>query len=101
MWKDFINRPRKKLEPGAGATSKAGLCGRFGKRLWGRSEGGKNMGGVREEAHKMIDALPEETSWDDLIYQMYVRKKIAKGIEAAEQGRVVPHDEVKKQFLSE
>ena len=59
------------------------------------------MGGVREEAQELIDALPEETSWDDLIYQMYVRKKIAKGIEAAEQGRVVPHEEVKKQFLSE
>jgi predicted transcriptional regulator len=59
------------------------------------------VGGVREEAQKLIDALPEETSWDDLIYQRYVRKKIAKGIEAAEQGRVVPHDEVKKQFLSE
>jgi predicted transcriptional regulator len=59
------------------------------------------VGGVREEAQKLIDALPEETSWDDLIYQMYVRKKIAKGIEAAEQGRVVPHNEVKKQFLSE
>ena len=38
------------------------------------------MGGVREEAQKLIDALPEESSWDDLIYQMYVRKKIAKGI---------------------
>ena len=59
------------------------------------------MGGVRGEAQKLIEAMPESTSWDDLIYQMYVRKKIAKGIEAAEQGRVVPHDEVKKQFLSE
>ena len=59
------------------------------------------MGGVREEAQRLIDALPEETSWDDLIYQMYVRKKIAKGIEAAEQGRIVSHDEVKKQFLPE
>jgi predicted transcriptional regulator len=38
--------------------------------------------------------------WDDIIYQVYVRKKIEKGIEAAEQGHVVAHDEVKKQFLS-
>ena len=59
------------------------------------------MSGVKEDAQKLIDALPEETSWDDLIYQMFVRKKIAKGIEAAEQGRVVAHDEVKKRFLSE
>ncbi len=56
------------------------------------------MGGVREEAHKVIDALPDEISWDDVIYQMYVRKKIAKGIEAAEQGRVITHEQVKKQF---
>lgn len=58
------------------------------------------MEGVREEAHKLIDALPDGTSWDDIIYQMFVRKKIAKGIEAADQGRAVPHDEVKKLFLS-
>jgi predicted transcriptional regulator len=32
---------------------------------------------------------------------MYVRRKIQRGIEAAEQGRVVAHDQVKKQFLSE
>ena len=55
------------------------------------------MGGVKEEALKLIDGLPEETYWDDIIYQVYVRKKIAKGIEAAEQGHVVGHEEVKKQ----
>jgi predicted transcriptional regulator len=59
------------------------------------------VGAVKEEALKLIDGLPEETSWDDIIYQMYVRKKIEKGIQAAEQGRVVAHDEVKKQFLSQ
>ncbi len=59
------------------------------------------MGGVKEEALKLIDGLPEETSWDDIIYQVYVRKKIEKGIEAAEKGRVVAHDEVKRQFLSQ
>ena len=58
------------------------------------------MSGVKEEALKLIDGLLEETSWDDIIYQMYVRKKIEKGIEAADQGRVVAHDEVKKRFRS-
>jgi predicted transcriptional regulator len=59
------------------------------------------MRGVKEEALKLIDSLPEGTSWDDIIYQMYVRKKIEKGVEAADQGRVIAHEEVKKQFLSE
>jgi predicted transcriptional regulator len=59
------------------------------------------MGGIKEEALRLIHSLPEATSWDDIIYQMYVRKKIERGIEAAEQGRVVAHDQVKKQFLSQ
>ena len=58
------------------------------------------MGGVKEEALKLIDSLPDGTSWDDIIYQMYVRKKIEKGIQAAEEGRIVAHDDVKKKFLS-
>jgi predicted transcriptional regulator len=63
--------------------------------------GGRDMSRVKEEALKLIHDLPDETSWDDIIYQIYVRKKIEKGIEAADQGRVVAHDEVKKQFLSQ
>ena len=35
------------------------------------------MGRVKEEALKLIDGLPEEISWEDIIYQMYVRKKIS------------------------
>lgn len=58
------------------------------------------MSRVKKEAMKMIDGLPEEISWDDIIYQMYVRNKIERGIKAADEGRIVPHDEVKKQFLS-
>jgi predicted transcriptional regulator len=54
---------------------------------------------VKEEAVKLIQGLPEEASWDDVIYQFYVRKKIERGIEAADAGRVVEHDEAKKQFL--
>lgn len=34
------------------------------------------MGRVKEEALKLIDGLPEEISWEDIIYQMYVRKKL-------------------------
>ena len=58
------------------------------------------MGAVKEEAVRLIENLPETTSWDDIIYQMYVRKKVEKGIKAAEAGQVVTHDEVKKKFIS-
>jgi len=48
---------------------------------------------------KLITGLPEQASWDDIMYQLYVRKKIAIGINAAEEGRVISQEEVKKRFL--
>jgi len=57
------------------------------------------MGAVREEPLKLIGGLPEGTSWGDIIHQSYVRKKIEMGVQAAEQERVMTHDDVKRQFL--
>jgi predicted transcriptional regulator len=65
------------------------------------AERARIVSAVKEEALKLVGGLPDEASWEDLIYQLYVRKKIERGIEAADQGRVLPHEEVKKQFLSE
>lgn len=58
------------------------------------------MSGVKQEAQKMIDRLPDEISWDDIIYQIYVKKKIERGMKAAQEGRVVAHEDVKRRFLT-
>jgi predicted transcriptional regulator len=57
------------------------------------------MSVVRDEAKKLLDNLPDEASWDDVMYEMYVRKKVDEGIKAADAGCVVSHEEVKKRFL--
>ncbi len=54
---------------------------------------------VKEEARQMIEKLPDHATWDDLIYELYVRQKIEAGLQAAEEGRVVSHEEVKRRFL--
>ena len=54
---------------------------------------------AKEEAKKLIEKLPDQASWDDIMYEFYVRKKLEVALNAAEEGRVVPHDEVKKRFL--
>lgn len=54
---------------------------------------------AKEEARKLIDKLPEQATWDDIMYEFYVRKKLETALKAAEEGRVVPHEEVKKRFL--
>lgn len=53
------------------------------------------MATVKEEARELIERLADEASWDDLMYEIYVRKKIAMGLEAAKAGKLIPHEEVK------
>lgn len=55
---------------------------------------------VKQEAKKLIDKLPEAASWDDVMYQFYVRQKFEQGIKAADRGDGMVHDQVKKLFRS-
>ena len=55
---------------------------------------------AREEARKLLDQIPENATWDDIMYQFYVRKKIEVALREAEDGHVVSHKEIKKRFLS-
>ena len=55
---------------------------------------------AKEEAKDLLDRLPDHVSWDDIMYEFYVKKKIETAINAAEEGKVVSHDEVKKRFLT-
>lgn len=57
------------------------------------------MPSAKKQALEMIRKLPDKATWDDIMYEIYVRKKIARGIKAADESRVVPHEEAKKLFL--
>ena len=56
---------------------------------------------VKEEAKRLIDELPEHVTWDDIMYKLYVKKKLAVALKAAEDGHVISHEEVKKRLLSQ
>ena len=58
------------------------------------------MSSIKEESIHLIQSLPDSVTWDDIIYEMYVKKKIEKGLKDIEEGWVVPHEEVKKRFKS-
>jgi predicted transcriptional regulator len=55
---------------------------------------------VKDEARRLIEKLPDTATWDDIMYELYVKKKIAGGLKAADEGRVVSHEEAKKRLLS-
>jgi hypothetical protein len=49
---------------------------------------------LKEEIIELIKNLPENTTIDDIMYHLYVKKKILAGLEDFEQNKVVPHDQV-------
>jgi predicted transcriptional regulator len=53
---------------------------------------------VREEVRKLAEKLPPNATWDQVMYEIYVRQKIAEGERAIAEGRTVDHEEVRKQF---
>ena len=56
------------------------------------------MSTIKEEAHRLVDQLPENASWDDLVYRIYVRQSIEAGLKDSEGGHVEPVEEVRRSF---
>jgi hypothetical protein len=53
---------------------------------------------VKQEAKRLVDELPDDATWDDLMYTIYVRQSIEAGIRDADAGRVLSVDEVRTRF---
>ena len=54
----------------------------------------------KEAAKQSLDHLPDQASWDDIMYELYVKQKIEEGLKDAEEGRVITHEDVKRELLS-
>ena len=57
-----------------------------------------NTPSVKSQARELVERLPDEATWDDLMYQIYVRQNVSKGLADAESGRVMEVGEVRKRF---
>ena len=51
---------------------------------------------AKTEARRLVDALPDDATWDDVMYRLYVRQSIERGLEDSDAGRTVSHDEVQQ-----
>jgi len=58
------------------------------------------MSTIKEEAKKLIDKLPEDATWDDIMYEFYVIKKLTTALKVVDNGQVLLHEEVKKKVTS-
>ncbi|WP_352420684.1 hypothetical protein [Proteiniborus sp.] len=58
-----------------------------------------NLSYAKDDARKIIESLPEHATWDDIMYQFYLKKKITDSLDAAEEGRIMPHEDVRKRVM--
>ena len=53
---------------------------------------------IKEEARRLIEGLPDDSTWEDLMYQIYVREAVERGLADAEAGRVTDVKKVREEF---
>jgi predicted transcriptional regulator len=52
----------------------------------------------KDEAHKLIDQLPTNATWDDLIHEIYVREAIERGLADSKAGRIKNVNEIRAKY---
>ncbi|MCL2248587.1 MAG: hypothetical protein FWC13_04895 [Oscillospiraceae bacterium] len=52
----------------------------------------------KQEVLDLINTMPDDVTFADLLYNLYIMNNITGGIEDIEAGRVHTHDEVKRIF---
>ncbi|HBA85788.1 MAG TPA: hypothetical protein DCZ95_17025 [Verrucomicrobia bacterium] len=53
---------------------------------------------VKEQAHKLIDRMPDRATWDDLMHEIYVREVIEKGLADSKEGKTRDIKEVRARY---
>ena len=53
---------------------------------------------AKETVGRLLDALPDDASLEDIQYHIYVREKIEHGLRDVEAGRVVDQAEAKRRM---
>ncbi len=52
----------------------------------------------KEDAHKLVDQLPANATWDDLMHEIYVREAIERGLEDSNAGQTKNVKEIRKKY---
>ncbi|MEJ7718871.1 MAG: hypothetical protein WKF31_13245 [Thermoleophilaceae bacterium] len=54
---------------------------------------------AQELLRDAVERLPEDATVEDAMERLYFLAKVARGLEAADRGDTVLHDEVRREFL--
>jgi len=57
------------------------------------------MSSVEQIAKQVIDRLPEDAGWTDIMHGLYVKQKIEAGLADAAEGRTTDHEDIKRKLI--
>lgn len=63
-------------------------------------KGATLMQTLKQIVHDIADHLPEQATFDDAMYALYVRQKLERSLAAAREGKVTSQEDMEKRFLN-
>lgn len=54
---------------------------------------------VKQIIHEIADRLPEQATFDDAMYALYIRQKLESGLRDLDEGRTYTQEEVEQRLL--
>jgi predicted transcriptional regulator len=54
---------------------------------------------IKQAALTVIGQMPDDASLEDIMYELYFRQRIDRGLRELEEGKTVSHEEVKRSLV--
>lgn len=54
--------------------------------------------GIKEEAHRLVDQLPESAGWEELMEQIWIRQSIEAGLADSDADRTTPVERLREDY---
>lgn len=59
------------------------------------------MQSVKQIVHDIADSLSEQATFDDAMHALYVRQKLARALQVAEEGKITSQEDMEKRYLKD
>jgi len=56
------------------------------------------MGGLKEQVIQLVQQLPGDITIDDILSELYFKLQVDEGIRELDEGKGIPHQEVKERM---
>ncbi len=56
------------------------------------------MSSAKEEVRRILEVIPDNASFEDIQYHIYVREKIERGLEDVKNGNLLSREEVEQRM---